>query len=215
METEPFVDPIVNVTIETYNDFTLSLLFHSSIEKAMYVLNGIVISEMLVNDLHYKYTINPSFLIEGVNDLSIITTDTESVIGEKKLQLTKTLAANNLSVGSGLNVKGVPYEIVTVEEDMVTLNKSLSTDIPIRTFAETPSFTINPYADIAFYNEAPLFKPMQFVKSIYLDGLIEDVYEVGGVIGDVLHTKVELIRDDIADNAYISNIERITMPDEV
>ena len=205
----------MEVTIEKYSDFTLDLLFHFNIEKAKFVLNGVVINEMLVNDLNFKYVLNPSFLNEGVNNLIIITTDSELIESEKKLQIDKSLILNTLSVGDALNIKGVPYIVNAVVGDSVTLNQPLLADVPLHTFAESPTYTIDPYADLTFYNDIPTLKPMQFVKSIYLDGLIEDVYEISGVLGDVLHTKIELFRDDVTHDVHISNIERILMPDEV
>lgn len=56
---------------------------------------------------------------------------------------------------------------------------------------------------------------MSFVKSVFKDGLVEEMYEMDNVLGDVLHTKIEVVRDNLVDSVDINNIQYALKPDEV
>ncbi|MEG0694154.1 MAG: hypothetical protein RR440_00265 [Erysipelotrichaceae bacterium] len=203
--------PVHVISFDLYN---LKLLFSNKVVNAKFELNGEIINEMLVNEREFNYAINPSFLKDGVNTLSILTEDTEEVVEAKVLEINKSLVPNNLSSDDLLNIKGNQYKVISVVDDVVTLDKELASNVSPNTFIEKPIFTITPMADLTFYNESPTYKSMKFVKSVYLDGMIEDSYELDSLLGDILYTRIDIERVNINDNVSISNVEYILIPDE-
>ena len=203
------------LTVTALDDFHLKLTFNQLMQKAKFILNDIEISEMSITEHECIYYLNPAMLNIGENFLRIIVVDSEDIEHLKTFKVSKDLTTNSIKNNATIHIKGKKYQVISNNGDSVTLDSALLSDVPVSSFVEAPSFTTIPYASLSFYNEATTMLPMEFVKSVFVDGKVEEMYEVRNGIGDILHTKVEAIRDDSGKSVNINNVQFALQPDEV
>ena len=201
------------IELSLIDNYNLHLKFNHEVTYAKFELNDILISEMSVNNSEYVHEIYPYLLKQGTNILRIYMTDHNGLEHIKVFDIDKQLLAPAINIGDVLHIKGKRYTVSNTNSDMVTLAQPLEIDIDEKTFAELPSFSVVPYAQLGFYGESVVTVPMQFVKSIFKDGLVEDMYELTNILGDILHTKIDIVRGDVSKTISLSNIEHIIIPD--
>ncbi|MEK5486808.1 hypothetical protein [Lysinibacillus sp. FSL M8-0355] len=214
-KVEFFEGEILPLTVTMLDDFHLKLSFSPSMYRAKFILNDVDMSEMSINDAECIYYLNPAILKEGDNILRIIVEDNESLEHLKAFKVHKKLSDAALNANSTIHVKGKKYKVIDALGEVVTLDQPLLSDVDISSFVDIPKFKTVPYANLSFYKEEKAMLPMSFVKSVFKDGLVEEMYEMDNVLGDVLHTKIEVVRDNLVDSVDINNIQYALKPDEV
>jgi len=203
------------LVVTALDDFHLKLVFNQLMYKAKFILNDIEISEMSITEHECIYYLNPTMLNVGDNLLRIIVVDSDEIEHLKMFKVNKNLSTNSIKNNATIHIKGKKYQVASSNGDSVTLDNPLLSDVPVSSFVEAPSFTTIPYASLSFYNETSTMLPMNFVKSVFVDGKVEEMYEVKNGIGDILHTKIEAIRDDSSKFVNISDVQYALKPDEV
>ncbi|KIL74374.1 hypothetical protein [Bacillus badius] len=206
---------MVEVNILSNKDLIFNMKFAFQAVKASFLLNNKEIGFFNAeNSKETSFSVNHNFLKEGDNNFIIRTTDLTGMVEDKTYTISYQIGtAEDIIIGSQIIINSKQYKVLEYLSNTdgsyeITLDKALEKDVNVNRMLENSIIHYNPLIDLTFEDMEPALKPMKFVKGIYKDGMVEEEYELGGLVGDKLHSSIEMSRDNTNEIPFLRKVER-------